>query len=65
MNKKRVLWIITEIFVGSRSAISMSTMSPINPSIGFVLTSSTSLLTSFAILITNEYISKLNYDIQN
>ena len=31
----------------------------INPSIGVVLTSSSALLTSIAILITNEYISKL------
>ena len=34
-------------------------MSLINPSIGKVLTSSTALLSSIAILITNEYISKL------
>ena len=34
-------------------------MSLINPSIGVVLTSSTALLTSIALLITNEYISKL------
>ena len=34
-------------------------MSLINPSIGIVLTSSTALLTSLAILITIEYISKL------
>ena len=45
--------------IGSGSAISTSTMSLINPSIGIVLTSSTALLTSLAILITNEYISKL------
>ena len=45
--------------IGSGSAISTSTMSIINPSIGKVLTSSTALLTSLAILITNEYISKL------
>ena len=32
----------------------------INPSVGIVLTSSTALLTSVSILITNEYISKLN-----
>ena len=31
----------------------------LNPSIGVVLTSSSALLTSLAILITNEYISKL------
>ena len=58
LNKKKVL-IITEILVGSGSAISTSTMSFVNPSIGIVLTSSTALLTSLAILITNEYISKL------
>ena len=34
-------------------------MSLLNPSIGIVLTSSTALLTSLAILITNKYISKL------
>ena len=59
LNKKKILLIITEILVGSGSAISTSTMSLINPSIGIVLTSSTALLTSLAILITNEYISKL------
>ena len=59
LNKKKILLIITEISIGSGSAISTSTMSLINPSIGLVLTSSTALLTSIAILITNEYISKL------
>ena len=59
MNKKKVLLIVTEVLVGSGSAISTSAMSNINPSVGIVLTSSTALLTSLAILITNEYISKL------
>ena len=59
LNKKKVLLVITEILVGSGSAIGTSTMSLINPSIGIVLTSSTAFLTSLAILITNEYISKL------
>ena len=59
LNKKKVLLIITEILIGSGSAIGTSTMSLINPSIGIVLTNSTALLTSIAILITNEYISKL------
>ena len=59
LNKKRVLLVFTEISVGSGSAIDSSTMSLVNPSIGMVLTSSTALLTSLAILITNEYISKL------
>ena len=58
LNKKKVILFITEILIGSVSAISTSTMSLINPSIGIVLTSSTALLTSLAILITNEYISK-------
>ena len=59
LNKKKMLLIITEILIGSRLAIGTSTMSLINPSIGVVLTSSTALLTSIAVLITNEYISKL------
>ena len=45
--------------IGSGSAISTSTMSLFNPSIGLVLTSSTDLLTSIVILITNEDISNL------
>ena len=59
LNKKKVLLIITELLVGSGSAIGTSTMSLLNPSIGIVLSSSTALLSSIAILITNEYISKL------
>ena len=59
LNRKKILLIVTEILIGSGSAITTSTMSLINPSIGIVLTSSTALLTSLAILITNEYISKL------
>ena len=52
--------IITESLTESGSAISTSTLSLINPSIGIVLTSSTALLTSLGILITNEYFCKLN-----
>ena len=59
LNKKKVLLIITETLIGSGSAIGTSTMSLVNHSIGIVLTSSTALITSIAILITNEYISKL------
>ena len=59
LNKKKVLLIITEILIGSGSALSTSTMSLINPSIGIVLTSSSALLTSLAIIITNVYIGKL------
>ena len=54
LNKKKILLIITEILIGSASAVSTSTMSLINPSIGIVLSSSTALLTSLAILITND-----------
>ena len=59
LSKKRVLLIITEILIGLGSAISTSTISLINPSIGIVLTSSTALIISLAIIITNEYISKV------
>ena len=45
--------------IGSGSAYSTSTVSLKNPSFGIVLTSSSALLTSLAILITNEYVSKL------
>ena len=40
LNKKKVLLIITEIIIGSGSAIGTSTMSLLNPSIGIVITSS-------------------------
>ena len=59
LNKKKVLLIITEILIGSGSAISTSTMKILNPSIGILATPSTAFLTSLAILITNGYISKL------
>ena len=59
LNKKKILLIITEILVGAGSAIGSSSMALINPGAGIVISSSTALLTSIAILITNEYISKL------
>ena len=59
LNKKKILLIITEILIGSGSAITSSTFSFINPSIGIPIASCSALLTSIAILITNEYISKL------
>ena len=59
LNRKKVLLIITEILVGSGSTISSSAMTMINPGAGIVISSSAALLTSIAILITNEYISKL------
>ena len=57
--KKKILLIITVILKGAGSAVGSSTMGLINPSVGIVISSSTALLTSIAILITNEYISKL------
>ena len=51
---------MTEFLIGYVSTISSSTMGLINPGAGIIFSSSTALLTSFAILITSEYISKLN-----
>ena len=59
INKKKTLLIITEKLVGSGSVVGSSSMALINPGAGIVISSSTALLTSIAILITNEYISKL------
>ena len=59
LSRKKKLSNITQISIGSGSAIGSSTMSIINPSIAVVLTYSTAFLTSTAILITNEYISKI------
>ena len=59
MNKK-ILLIITEFLIRSGSAISTSTLGLINPGGGIIISSNTALLTSIAILITNEYLSKLN-----
>ena len=59
LNKKKILLIITEILVGAGSAVGTSSIALINPGVGIVISSSTALLTSIAILITNEYVSKL------
>ena len=59
LNKKNLLLIITEILIRSGLAISTSTWGLISPGANFIISSSTALLTSIAILITNEYISKL------
>ena len=56
---KKGLLIITETVVGSGLAINTSTMSIINQNIVIALPSSTALLTSIAILITNEWMSQL------
>ena len=57
--KKKKLLIITEILIGSGSTINSSTLGLINPGAGIIISSSTAILTSIAILITNGYISKL------
>ena len=59
LDKKKVLLIITETIIGSASTISSSPMGFINPGAVIIISSSTALLTSIAILITNEYFSKL------
>ena len=51
--------IFTEILIGSGYAIGTSTMGLINTGAGIIISSSTALLTSIAILITNEYNSKI------
>ena len=58
LNKKKKLLNITEILIGSASTISSSTMGLINPGAGITISSSTALLTSIVILITNEDNSK-------
>ena len=59
LNKKKILLIITELLVGSASAVGTSTMGLLNPGDGIIISSSTALLTSIVFLITNEFISKL------
>ena len=50
---------ITGIVIGSASTITSSTLGLINPGAGIIISRSTALLTSIAVLITNEYSSKL------
>ena len=57
--KKKVLLVITEIIVGAGSAVASSSVVLINPGAGFIISSSTILLTSFSVLITSEHISIL------
>ena len=63
--KKKILLLITESLFGSGSAIGSSTMGSINPGAGIIVSSSTALFTSIAILIINEYISKLKIGYTN
>ena len=57
-NRKRMLLFITEILIGFAAIISFSFLAVLNLSAGINTTSSAALLTSIAILITNEYMSK-------
>ena len=59
LNKKKILLIITEFLIGSASTFSTSTMGLINPGVGRIISSSTTLLTSIAVFLTNENISKV------
>ena len=59
IDKKKALLFITEILIGSASTISSCTLAVLNPGAVIIVVSSTALLTGIAILITNEYISKL------
>ena len=54
LNKEEILLNITQILIGSGSAIGSSTMCLINPGAGIIISSSTALLTSITLLITNE-----------
>ena len=65
MNKRKILLIITEILIGSASTVSSSTTGLTIPGAVHFISSSTALLTSIAILITNEYISKLKIQYTN
>ena len=57
--KKKVLLNITETLIGCASTLNSRKLAIMNLSAGFIITSTTALLTSFAILITNDYISKM------
>ena len=60
MIKQKVIIFLTEILIGSGSAIGSSTMGLINPGAGIIISSSTALLTSIAILIIKETVFKIN-----
>ena len=56
--RKKLLTIITEILIRSASTINSSTLAVKNFSAGAIVSISTNLLASIAMLITDEYISK-------
>ena len=49
----KVLLSITQILIGGTSTTNSSTLSIFIPSVGVIISSSTALLTSFAVPITN------------
>ena len=59
LNKKKVLLFFTEILIGAGSTVSSSTLAILNPSAVIIISHSTALITSIAILITKEFISKM------
>ena len=59
LNKNKVLLFMTEFSIGDAFTKTNSTLSIVNPSVGVIISSSTLLLTSIAIPITNEDFSKL------
>ena len=59
LNKEKVFLNITAFLIGSFSTISSSALTLLNPSAGIIISSSTALITSIDILITNEHLSKL------
>ena len=59
LNKRKILLNVTETLVGWASAVGSSTMGLNNPGAGIIISSSTALLISIAIINTNENISKL------
>ena len=59
LNKKKVLLYFTENLLGSASTVLSCTLPILNPNVGALISSGTALLTSIAILITNDYVSEL------
>ena len=59
LNKKEVLFIITEVFMGSASTINSCTLAILYPSVGVILWSFAALLTCISVLITKEHVLKL------
>ena len=55
LNKKKIIFIVTKNLIGSGSTISTSTLGLVNPGAGFIISISTALVTSIAILVTKEY----------